>query len=167
MLTVLFLWNNEWQLRNFTTSCLCFNSLSLRRVFAYGWAVENVSQEQWSPANPSAHHSTAQHHECWAFHLEIQLNGDWRVRRHYRLESRDNRRSRLIKAPCLSFRDLYKGVHAVFKLPPWYLTWGIIGSRHRVVDECVSVKQSHSNGHRPLTGDQAPLLPDAIMMQSR
>lgn len=63
-------------------------------------------------------------------------------------------------------RDLCECTHAVFKLPPWYLTWGIIGSRHRVVDECVSVKQSHSNGHRPLTWNQTPLLSNAIMMQS-
>lgn len=42
----------------------------------------------------------------------------------------------------------------------------IVGSKQSMVDECVSVKQSHSNGHKPLTGNQALLLSVAIMMWS-
>lgn len=32
----------------------------------------------------------------------------------------------------------------------------IIGIKHSMVDECVSVKQSHSYGHKPDTGGSSP-----------
>lgn len=40
----------------------------------------------------------------------------------------------------------------------------IVGSEQSMVDECVSVKHSPTNGHKPLTGDQALLLSIDIMM---
>lgn len=43
-------------------------------------------------------------------------------------------------------------------------TGEIVDSKQSMVDECVSVKQSPINGHKPLTGDQALLLSIDIMM---
>lgn len=40
----------------------------------------------------------------------------------------------------------------------------IVGSKQSMGDECVSVKQSPTNGHEPPTGDQALLLSIDIMM---
>lgn len=48
-------------------------------------------------------------------------------------------------------------IRAVCKLTPWIPSQAreIVGIKHSVADECLSVKQSGSHGYCPLTEDQA------------
>lgn len=65
-----------------------------------------------------------------------------------------------------TYQSTKKSVGLLFRLPAWYLPWEVVGSRHGTVGERVCVKQSHSDGHKPLTVHQTLLLSDAIMIQS-